>query len=128
MWDIHEFLILFLPALSFLLKNMCISLIQMTNIIFLDWFIINSFNLFWKNFVPIWLYLSSYWAFFFFFLHVHTREGGREIRTNDIRFIRRDLQLIDITLGHFMYIYIPRRSLKHYFIFFLIILYVLNFW
>jgi hypothetical protein len=36
--------------------------------------------------------------FFFFFLHVHTRGGGR-IRTNDLRFMRRGSQLIELPLG-----------------------------
>jgi hypothetical protein len=36
----------------------------------------------------------------FFFLHVHTRVGGGEIRSYDLRFIRRGSQPIELSLGN----------------------------
>jgi hypothetical protein len=36
---------------------------------------------------------------FFFFLTCPHKGRGKEIRTNDLRFIRRDSQLIDLGLG-----------------------------
>jgi hypothetical protein len=51
-------------------------------------------------------YVKMVYSFFFFFLHVHTREGGGRIRTCDLYFIKRGSQPIDLTLGAGLFYYV----------------------